>query len=138
MESRIRIRKVRTLSDDWYVLKKTTFDFQRHDGTWQTVNRETYDRGNGVAVLLYNRKKGTVLLTRQFRYPAYVNGCSDGLRHAAVPELRTAVLPVERVFPTVCPCPWRLQHQHNQSVRLDRFLQHLQLHDHHYQLATQH
>ena len=75
MESGIRIREVRTLADDWYVLKKTTFDFQRHDGTWQTVSRETYDRGNGVAVLLYNRKKATVLLTRQFRYPAYVNGC---------------------------------------------------------------
>jgi nudix-type nucleoside diphosphatase (YffH/AdpP family) len=76
---RVRIRTVRTLSDDWYVLKKTTFDFLRRDGTWQTQNRETYDRGNGAAILLYNREHGTVLLTRQFRFPAYVNGLADGM-----------------------------------------------------------
>jgi len=76
---RVRIRTVRTLSDDWYVLKKTTFDFLRRDGTWQTQNRETYDRGNGAAILLYNRELGTVVLTRQFRFPAYVNGLADGM-----------------------------------------------------------
>ena len=80
MESeRVRIRAVKTLSDDWYVLKKTTFDFLRRDGTWQTQNRETYDRGNGAAILLYNRAHGTVVLTRQFRFPAYVNGLADGM-----------------------------------------------------------
>jgi GDP-mannose pyrophosphatase NudK len=80
MESeRVRIRAVKTLSDDWYVLKKTTFDFLRRDGTWQTQNRETYDRGNGAAILLYNRTYGTVVLTRQFRFPAYVNGLADGM-----------------------------------------------------------
>ena len=78
MNERIRIRKVETLSDDWYVLKKTTFDFRRADGSWQTVSRETYDRGNGATVLLYNKMRRTVVLTRQFRYPAYVNGY-DGL-----------------------------------------------------------
>ncbi|MBV8586019.1 MAG: NUDIX domain-containing protein, partial [Verrucomicrobia bacterium] len=97
MESKIRIREVRTLSDDWYILKKTTFDFQRRDGTWQTVSRETYDRGNGVAVLLYNRKKGTVLLTRQFRYPAYVNGCSDGLLIEACAGLYVDESPEEAI-----------------------------------------
>ena len=76
---RVRIRAVKTLSDDWYVLKKTTFDFLRRDGTWQTQNRETYDRGNGAAILLYNRERGTVVLTRQFRFPAYVNGLADGM-----------------------------------------------------------
>jgi nudix-type nucleoside diphosphatase (YffH/AdpP family) len=76
---RIRIRTVKTLSDDWYILKKTTFDFLRRDGTWQTQNRETYDRGNGAAILLFNRSYGTVALTRQFRYPAYVNGSADGM-----------------------------------------------------------
>jgi GDP-mannose pyrophosphatase NudK len=76
---RVRIRAVQTLSDDWYVLKKTTFDFLRRDGTWQTQNRETYDRGNGAAILLYNRERGTVMLTRQFRFPAYVNGLDDGM-----------------------------------------------------------
>ncbi len=78
VNDRIRIRKVETLSDDWYVLKKTTFDFRRGDGSWQTVCRETYDRGNGATVLLYNKTRRTVVLTRQFRYPAYVNGY-DGL-----------------------------------------------------------
>ena len=77
--ARVRVRAVKTLSDDWYVLKKTTFDYLRRDGTWQTQNRETYDRGNGAAILLYNRTYATVVLTRQFRFPAYVNGLADGM-----------------------------------------------------------
>jgi nudix-type nucleoside diphosphatase (YffH/AdpP family) len=76
---RIRIKEVKVLSDDWYVLKKTTFDIRRNDGTWQTVSRETYDRGNGATILLFNRTQKTVLLTRQFRFPAFVNGCEDGM-----------------------------------------------------------
>jgi GDP-mannose pyrophosphatase NudK len=79
MENRIRVKQVQVLSDDWYILKKTTFDFQRRDGSWQTVSRETYDRGNGATILLYNRERKTVLLTRQFRFPAYVNGSVDGM-----------------------------------------------------------
>ena len=75
---RIRIRDVRTLSDDWYILKKTTFDWRRAVGTWQTLSRETYDRGNGATLLPFELDRRTVLLTRQFRYPAYVNGY-DGL-----------------------------------------------------------
>lgn len=71
---RVRVLKVELLSDDWYLLKKTTFEYQRSDGTWQTLTRETYDRGNGAVILPYNRERKTVLLTRQFRYPAYVNG----------------------------------------------------------------
>src|SRR3954468_17974675 len=74
MSKRIRVQCVETLSDDWYILKKTTFDFQRADSTWQTISRETYDRGNGATLLLYNQERQTVVLTRQFRYPAYVNG----------------------------------------------------------------
>jgi nudix-type nucleoside diphosphatase (YffH/AdpP family) len=71
---RIRVREVRLLSDNWYILKATTFDWRRSDGVWQTSSRETYDRGNGAVLLPYNRRLGTVLLSRQFRYPAYVNG----------------------------------------------------------------
>jgi nudix-type nucleoside diphosphatase (YffH/AdpP family) len=82
MSDRIRVNKVETLSDDWYVLKKTTFDYRRKDGTWQTQSRETYDRGNGATILLYNRDKHTVILTRQFRYPAYVNNHSGVLIEA--------------------------------------------------------
>lgn len=74
MQDRIRIKKIETLSDDFYVLKKVTFDYLRADGTWQTQSREAYDRGNGATVLLYNKAQESVVLIRQFRYPAYANG----------------------------------------------------------------
>jgi hypothetical protein len=67
MSDRIRILDVRVLSDDWYLLQKTTFDFRRSNGSWQTISRETYDRGNGAVVLLVNSEKRTLILTRQFR-----------------------------------------------------------------------
>jgi GDP-mannose pyrophosphatase NudK len=76
---RVRIIEERLLSDDWYILKKTTFAYRCRDGRWQTQSRETYDRGNGAALLLFNVERSTVVLTRQFRFPAYVNGCPDGL-----------------------------------------------------------
>ena len=79
MNQRIRIRDVTVLSDDWYLLKKTTFDFRRSDGRWQTLSRETYDRGNGAVVLLVNSERRTLVLTRQFRFPAFVNGLADGM-----------------------------------------------------------
>lgn len=82
LADRIRIEKVETLADDWAILKKTTLAFQRADGAWQTLTRETYDRGNGATLLLINRERGTVLLTRQFRYPAFVNGATDLLIEA--------------------------------------------------------
>jgi nudix-type nucleoside diphosphatase (YffH/AdpP family) len=83
LKGRIKIHDVITLSDDWYVLKKTTFDWRRSDGSWQTMSRETYDRGNGATLLPYDSLRRTVLLTRQFRFPAYVNGCDDLLIEAA-------------------------------------------------------
>jgi GDP-mannose pyrophosphatase NudK len=76
---RVRVIEERVLSDDWFTLRKTTFDFRRNDGSWQQQNRETYDRGNGAVLLLYNVARGTVVLTRQFRFPTYVNGNTDGL-----------------------------------------------------------
>lgn len=77
-KDRVRIQQVEVLSDNWYVLRKTTFDFQGRDGIWRTMSRETYDRGNGATILLYSTVKKTVVLTRQFRFPAYVNE-HDGL-----------------------------------------------------------
>lgn len=71
---RVRVQQVEVLSDNWYILKKTTFAFLRNNGEWQTQSRETYDRGNGATILLYNLAQGTVILTRQFRYPVFVNG----------------------------------------------------------------
>jgi nudix-type nucleoside diphosphatase (YffH/AdpP family) len=76
---RVRIRDVEVLSCDWYVLRKTTFDYRHSDGHWSREQRETYDRGDGATILLYDQERETVLLTRQFRLPAYVNGHPDGM-----------------------------------------------------------
>jgi GDP-mannose pyrophosphatase NudK len=78
-DAAVRVLDVTVLSEDWYVLKKTTFEHRRRDGSWQRLTRETYDRGNGAVLLLFNARRGTVVLTRQFRFPAYVNGCADGM-----------------------------------------------------------
>ncbi|MDX3695598.1 NUDIX domain-containing protein [Streptomyces europaeiscabiei] len=76
---RVKVRDVQLLSSHWYVERTTTFDFQHADGTWSTQERETHDRGNGATLLLYDAERETVLLTRQFRYPVYVNGHPDGM-----------------------------------------------------------
>jgi nudix-type nucleoside diphosphatase (YffH/AdpP family) len=89
LAERVRIEKVETLADDWAILKKTTLSFQRADGTWQRLTRETYDRGNGATLLLINRERRTVLLTRQFRYSAFVNGATDLLIEACAGLLDT-------------------------------------------------
>lgn len=73
------VRDVEVTSDGWHVLRRTTFDYRRSDGGWETQQRETYDRGNGATILLYDSARRTVLLTRQFRFPAYVNDHPDGL-----------------------------------------------------------
>ena len=75
------IRNVQTevLSDNWYVLRKVTYDYQKKDGTWEQHSREAYDRGNGATILLYNKANKTVILTRQFRMPTYLNGNETGM-----------------------------------------------------------
>ena len=83
ISDRIRVKDVRLLSDNWYTLKATTFEWRRRDGTWQTQQRETYDRGNAAVILPYNPKHRTVVLIKQFRYPAYVNGYDDLMIEAA-------------------------------------------------------
>ena len=75
----MRVRDIQLLSDNWYTLHTTAFDYQAVDGTWSTQHRETYDRGNGATILLYDVARRTVLLTAQFRYPVYVNGHPDGV-----------------------------------------------------------
>tara|TARA_R110000744_G_scaffold73008_3_gene146381 strand:+ start:449 stop:1030 length:582 start_codon:yes stop_codon:yes gene_type:complete len=67
------------LSDNWYTLNKYTYNYQKPDGSWEIQEREAYDRGNGAAILLYNSEKKTVVLTRQFRMPTYVNGNENGM-----------------------------------------------------------
>lgn len=79
MNKRIRNIIKKVLSDNWYVLNKYSFEYQNKQGEWEHQEREAYDRGNGATVLLYNAAKKTVVLTRQFRLPTYVNGNADGM-----------------------------------------------------------
>jgi len=79
MNERVKIHKTEILSNNWYTLKKITYDFQRKDGQWVSQNREAYDRGNGSTILLYNKESKTVILTRQFRLPTYINGNESGM-----------------------------------------------------------
>lgn len=72
------VRDVELLAAGWHVLRRTTFDYRDSRGRWSTQQRETYDRGNGATILLYDAGRRTVLLTRQFRFPVYVNGHPDG------------------------------------------------------------
>jgi nudix-type nucleoside diphosphatase (YffH/AdpP family) len=90
VSDRLRVQSVRVLSDDHYTLKTTTFEWRRANGEWQTQHRETYDRGNGATLLPYNLAQRSVVLVRQFRYPAYVNGCDDLLIEAAAGQLDNA------------------------------------------------
>jgi nudix-type nucleoside diphosphatase (YffH/AdpP family) len=83
VSDRIRVQNVRLLSDNHYTLKTTTFEWRRADGKWQTQHRGTYDRGNAATLLPYNLAQRRVVLVRQFRYPAYVNGYDDLLIEAA-------------------------------------------------------
>ncbi|HSN49204.1 MAG TPA: GDP-mannose pyrophosphatase NudK [Flavobacterium sp.] len=75
----IKIQKTELLSDNWYVLNKVTYEYQKEDNITETHIREVYDRVNGAAILLYNTKQKTVILTRQFRLPSYLNGNKSGM-----------------------------------------------------------
>lgn len=110
------VRDVELTSSGWHVLRRTTFDHRRRDGTWRTLERETYDRGDGATILLHDDARSTVLLTRQFRFPAYVNDHPDGMlletaaglldgddpetaiRREVAEELGVEVGPVQHVF----------------------------------------
>ena len=95
ISDRIRVKNVRVLSHEHYTLKSATFEWRRADGEWQTQHREVFDRGDAATVLPYNLNERTVVLVRQFRYPAYVNGHDDlmieaaaGLLDNETPEVR--------------------------------------------------
>ncbi len=90
ISDRLRVHDVRVLSDDHYTLKTTTLEWRRSNGTWQTQHRETYDRGNGATLLPYSLAQRSVVLVRQFRYAAYVNGHDDLLIEAAAGQLDNA------------------------------------------------
>ena len=79
MPGKVKIVNTETLSNNWYTLKKLTYQIQKNNGEWQTQQREAYDRGNGATILLYNKDKRTVILTRQFRLPTFINGNETGM-----------------------------------------------------------
>jgi len=76
---KVKIKNIKNLSNDWYTLDKVNFDYQLKNGEWQNQNRESYNKGNGAAILLYNKVKKTVILTKQFRMPSYLNDNEDGM-----------------------------------------------------------
>jgi GDP-mannose pyrophosphatase NudK len=76
---RVKILNTEVLSDNWYILRKVTFNYQLKNGSWQQQSREAYDRGNGATILLYNKLQKTVILTQQFRLPTFVNGNPTGM-----------------------------------------------------------
>jgi nudix-type nucleoside diphosphatase (YffH/AdpP family) len=82
VQDRIRLVSEERLSDDWGVLKKHVFDYRRRDGAWERQSREVYDRGHGAAILPYDPARGTVLLVRQFRFPAWMTGHREPLLEA--------------------------------------------------------
>jgi nudix-type nucleoside diphosphatase (YffH/AdpP family) len=95
VSDRIRVKDVRLLSKNYATLKDTTFEWRRADGVWQTQTRETFERGNAATLLPYNLQRRTVVLVRQFRYPAYISGYDDlmieaaaGLLDNEAPEIR--------------------------------------------------
>lgn len=79
MNPKIQITKTELLSDNWYLLNKVTFEFTPENGETEIQRREVYDRGNGAAILLFNKEKQTVILTRQFRLPTFLNGNESGM-----------------------------------------------------------
>jgi nudix-type nucleoside diphosphatase, YffH/AdpP family len=97
MNDRIRLVGTETLSEDWGRLSRVTFDYRRADGRWQRLVRENYDHGNAAAILLHDPRRDTVLLVRQFRYPALANGdpaflleCCAGMLDGDSPEAAIA------------------------------------------------
>jgi len=79
MSEKVNILETKILSDNWYTLKKITYEITKKDGSKQTHNREAYDRGNGATILLFNKEYRTVILTRQFRLPSFINGNPSGM-----------------------------------------------------------
>lgn len=75
----MKIIETEILSDNWYILRKVTYEFEKNNGTRQLQSREAYDRGNGATILLYNKDQKTVVLTRQFRLPTFINGNASGM-----------------------------------------------------------
>ncbi len=79
MIDNVKVISTEILSDNWYILKKITYEYKKKDGCVLTQTREAYDRGNGATVLLYNKEQRTIILTKQFRLPTFINGNDSGI-----------------------------------------------------------
>src|SRR5450432_3933098 len=79
MINKVKILQTDILSDDKYILKKITYEYYKPGGSRHEQSREVYDRGNAAAILLYNKENRTVILTKQFRLPAFINGSNSGI-----------------------------------------------------------
>ncbi|MCR5862500.1 GDP-mannose pyrophosphatase NudK [Flavobacterium sp. J372] len=79
MDHPVKILDKKLLSDNWGILEKVKYEYILPNGNIQVKEREVYNRGNGAVILLYNKQKQTVILTRQFRLPTWFNGNADGL-----------------------------------------------------------
>jgi nudix-type nucleoside diphosphatase (YffH/AdpP family) len=97
MARQVKILREDILSKNWYTLKKITFEYQEKNGTKHTLTREAYDRGNGATILLYNKARRTVILTRQFRMPTFINGNPDGMLIEACAGLLDLDQPAEAI-----------------------------------------
>ncbi len=75
----IEIKETKLLSDNWYILNRVSFSYKKENEESEIHTREVYDRGNGAGILLYNSTKKTVILTRQFRLPTFLNGNKTGM-----------------------------------------------------------
>ena len=97
MINNVKILNTEILSKNWYTLKKITYEYRKTDGTLQTQSREAYDRGNGATILLYNKEQKTVILTKQFRLPSYINGNENGMLIEACAGLLDKDNPEDRI-----------------------------------------
>lgn len=97
MARQVKILREDILSKNWYTLKKITYEYQEKNGTTHTLSREAYDRGNGATILLYNKARKTVILTRQFRMPTFINGNPDGMLIEACAGLLDLDQPAEAI-----------------------------------------
>lgn len=79
LTDKVKILNTEVLSDNWYTLRKITYEYYKKDGTKHIQSREAYDRGNGATILLYNKIQKTIILTRQFRLPTFINGNGNGM-----------------------------------------------------------
>src|SRR5260370_2909872 len=112
VSDRIRIKDIRLLCQNHYALKTATFEWRRSNGEWQTQHRDFFERGNAATLLLYNLAQRTVMLVRQFRFPAYANGHDDllieavaGLLDNEPPELRIRPQPAAETPHRPPPAP---------------------------------